>query len=69
MEPRSEATESELSIFLSHQIPAVTLGITHVDKHSSETGLRIEPIFKGIAQIIGVLLAIDNGVCDGQVLA
>jgi tripeptide aminopeptidase len=26
--------------------------------------MQIEPLFKGIAQIIGVLKAIDSGVCD-----
>jgi hypothetical protein len=28
--------------------------------------MEIEPMFKGIAQVIGVLKAIDNGVCDEQ---
>jgi len=28
--------------------------------------MEIEPMFKGIAQIIGVLEAIDSGVCDEQ---
>jgi hypothetical protein len=65
IEPMSEASESELSIFLSNKIPAVTLGITHGDNYHLENAtMEIEPMFKGIAQIIGVIKAIDSGVCD-----
>jgi acetylornithine deacetylase/succinyl-diaminopimelate desuccinylase-like protein len=61
----SEPSESELSIFLSRQIPALTLGVTHgVGYQKTEAIVQIDPIFKGIAQIIGVILAIDSGVCD-----
>jgi tripeptide aminopeptidase len=63
--PVSKSTESALSIFLSHKIPAVTLGITHGENiYSQKATAQIEPMFKGIAQIIGVLKAIDSGVCD-----
>ncbi len=65
LEPVSEPTESELSIFLSRQIPTVTLGITHAAKNTKETSMEIEPMFRGIAQVVGVLMAIDHGVCDG----
>ncbi len=65
IEPVSEPSESELSIFLSHKIPAVTLGITHGENyHQLNARAEIEPMFKGIAQIIGVIMAIDSGVCD-----
>jgi len=67
LEPVSEPSESELSIFLSRKIPSVTLGITRGDNYHLENAtVEIEPIFKGITQIIGVLLAIDSGVCDGN---
>lgn len=60
-----EPSESELSILLSKKIPAVTLGLTHgEDYHQPNSQLEIEPIFTGIAQVIGVLQAIDSGVCD-----
>ncbi len=63
----SKSTESALSIFLSRKIPAVTLGITHGEKnYTNQATMEIEPMFKGIAQIIGVLKAIDGGVCDEQ---
>jgi len=65
IEPVSEASGSELSMFLSRQIPAVTLGITHGENYTlTDAKIEIEPIFKGITQIIGVLMAIDSGVCD-----
>ena len=65
LKPVSTPSESELSIFLSHNIPAVTLGITRGQNiHLENSTIEIEPIFTGIAQIIGVLLAIDKGVCD-----
>lgn len=60
-----EPSESELSILLSKKIPAVTLGLTHGENyHQPKSQLEIEPMFKGIAQVIGVLQAIDSGVCD-----
>ena len=57
---------SKLSIFLSHGIPAITLGVSR-GKHMlmKNATMEIEPMFKGIAQIIGVIMAIDSGVCDG----
>jgi acetylornithine deacetylase/succinyl-diaminopimelate desuccinylase-like protein len=65
IKPISKSTESSLSIFLSHKIPSVTLGITHGKNYYTETAtMEIEPMFKGIAQVIGVLKAIDSGVCD-----
>jgi len=65
IKPISKSTESALSIFLSRKIPAVTLGITYGENYYTEKAtMEIEPMFKGIAQIIGVLKAIDSGVCD-----
>lgn len=65
IKPVSEPSESELSIFLSRKIPAVTLGITKGDNyHQQNARVEIEPMFKGIAQIIGAIMAIDSGVCD-----
>ena len=60
-----EPSESELSILLSKKIPAVTLGLSYGENyHQPKSQLEIEPMFKGIAQVIGVLQAIDSGVCD-----
>lgn len=65
IQPISGSSESELSIFLSHKIPALTLGISHGGGfQKSEEFVQIEPMFKGIAQIVGILNAIDTGACD-----
>ena len=63
--PAGGPNEAELSIFLSRKIPAITLGITNGENyHQKNATAKIDPIFKGIAQIIGVIMAIDSGVCD-----
>jgi tripeptide aminopeptidase len=68
--PVSKPTESSLAIFLGHKIPAITLGITYGENRYFENAtMEIEPMYKGIAQVIGVLKAIDSGVCDEQQLA
>ncbi len=65
LKPVSESSESELSIFLSRKIPAVTLGITRgKNRGTDNASMKISPMFKGIAQVIGVLVAIDSGICD-----
>lgn len=70
IKPTSVSSESELSIFLSHKIPAVTIGLTHGENlHQVNSTMEIEPMFKGIAQLIGLIMAIDNGVCDEHQLA
>lgn len=66
LHPFSQPTESELSIFLSNGIPAVTLGVSRGENMLMENAtMEINPMFKGIVQIIGVIMAIDSGVCDG----
>ena len=67
IKPFSKSTESAMSIFLSQKIPAVTLGITVGENvYQDRATMQIEPMYKGIAQVIGVLQAIDSGVCDEQ---
>ena len=70
IEPVSKSTESAQSIFLGNKIPAITLGITYGENfYMDNATMEIEPMFKGIAQVVGVLKAIDGGVCDEQQLA
>jgi tripeptide aminopeptidase len=67
IKPVTKPTESALSIFLSRKIPAVTLGISHGENRYMENAtMEIEPMYRGIAQVIGVLKAIDSGACDEQ---
>jgi len=65
LQPASDSSESELSIFLGKKIPAVTLGVTEgKNVHLENATMKINPMFTGIAQILGVIMAIDSGVCD-----
>lgn len=65
IEPRLSPSISELSALIEKKIPALTLGITTGEQifESNET-IQIEPIYKGLAQVIGTLLAIDGGHCE-----
>ena len=62
---RITPSTSELSAFIDKKIPAVTLGLTNGENLNqlNET-IEIEPIFKGVAQLLGLILAIDGGHCD-----
>lgn len=63
--PRPGPSTSELSAFIDKDIPAITLGLTHGDNvHETNESIEIKPIYTGIAQIIGTLLAIDGGYCE-----
>ena len=65
IEPRPGPSTSELSAFIDRDIPAITLGLTHGDNvHETNESIEIEPVYTGIAQIIGTLLAIDGGYCE-----
>lgn len=65
IEPRIAPSTSELSGFIDAGIPAATLGISEGSslRENDET-IYLEPIFGGIAQLIGVLQAIDGGCCE-----
>lgn len=65
IEPRLAPSISELSALIEKKIPALTLGITTGEQilESNET-IHIEPIYKGLAQIIGTIIAIDGGYCE-----
>jgi tripeptide aminopeptidase len=67
IQPESSPSLSELSAFIDHAIPAITVGITRGERRkerNEEESIEIEPIFTGLAQLIGILLAIDGGFCD-----
>lgn len=65
IESRPGPSTSELSAFIDHDIPGITLGLTHGDHiHETNENIEIDPIFRGITQVIGTLLAIDGGYCE-----
>lgn len=63
--PRISPSTSELSAFIDKSIPAVTIGVTD-GENINEKGERvfIEPVTKGLQQLLGVILAVDKGHCD-----
>nr|WP_286670595.1 M20/M25/M40 family metallo-hydrolase [Fodinibius salsisoli] len=65
IESRPGPSTSELSAFIDQEIPAITLGISKGSNvRGKDETVEIEPIYTGIAQIIGTLLAIDGGYCE-----
>lgn len=63
--PVIESSESELSIFLESGIPAITIGLTKGENyHTEDARIAIEPLAKGIAQLVAIIEAIDKGVMD-----
>ncbi|MBI9104549.1 MAG: peptidase [Spirochaetales bacterium] len=67
IKPRISPSTSELAAFISAGIPALTIGMTRGENlgELSET-IEIQPIFTGIAQLLGIILALDRGLCDGN---
>ena len=67
IKPHIEPSVGELSELIQKQIPAVTLGLTW-GRHKNEgnESIEIQPIFKGLAQLVALLNSIDGGLCDDQ---
>jgi hypothetical protein len=67
IEPQRHIFGSAISSFVEHGIPAITLGISHArNLNQADETVAIAPMIQGLAQLIGVLLAIDGGCCDGH---
>ncbi len=53
-----------ISGYVEQELPAICLGITDGDNiNYPDEYVEIEPILTGVAQLIGVLMAIDGGCC------
>ena len=64
LQPQIAPSMSELSMFIDHQIPAITIGMTEGEGLKNEKEIvKIPPMFTGLAQLVGILLAIDGGYC------
>ena len=65
IKPRITPSMSELSAFIDAGIPALTIGISSLETASNKAeSVKIDPIYKGLAQLISLLIAIDKGYCD-----
>lgn len=63
--PRNDRFSSTVSSFSEYQIPSITLGVSRaVNLNEHNESVAIEPMMKGVAQLVGTLLAIDGGCCD-----
>ncbi|MGE9290099.1 MAG: peptidase dimerization domain-containing protein, partial [Puniceicoccales bacterium] len=55
----------ELCALIDKDIPGVTVGLTKGEHiHERNETLKISPMYRGVAQLIGLLRAIDGGYCD-----
>ncbi len=62
IQPRESIYSAVVSGFVEHDVPSVCLGITDADNiNYADEFVEIEPILTGVAQLIGVLMAIDGG--------
>ncbi len=63
IDPKVAPSVGALSALIAKNIPGVTLGLTSGQNlHEFNEQIQIEPIFTGIAQLIGVLQMIDRGI-------
>ena len=63
--PRISPSTSELSALIAKNTPALTIGITDGENIALPgESVFIEPMYKGLSQLIGIILAIDKGYCD-----
>ena len=64
--PKIQPSVGELSALIDKKIPGLTIGITKASQmHSLKENIAIEPMFSGLAQLVGILQAMDGGFCDG----
>ena len=60
--PSPIASSSDLCAYIERNIPAITIGLSTCENYNLENEvLHIEPIFTGIAQLLGLIIAIDRG--------
>lgn len=67
LNPRIRPSTSELSAFIDKEIPAVTIGLsTGENLNEASERIHIDPITTGLQQLLGLILAVDKGHCDGD---
>jgi len=66
--PQVAPSVGEISALIARGIPAVTLGITEAgdEDDDSASSIMVKPIMTGLAQVVGVIEAIDGGLCDDE---
>jgi acetylornithine deacetylase/succinyl-diaminopimelate desuccinylase-like protein len=65
IKPRIFPSTSELSAMIDQSLPAITIGMTNgKDFNEPDESVEIEPMYKGMSHLVGILQAIDEGFCD-----
>ena len=65
IQPRIQPSIAELAVLLNAQIPTLTIGISRAENlNDLDEKLMISPMFQGLAQLLGIIVAIDMGCCD-----
>lgn len=63
--PKIQPSVGELSASIDKEIPGITIGITKASQMNSlKESMAIEPMFSGLAQLVGIIQAMDGGLCD-----
>ncbi len=62
VEPQQNSYSAVISGYVEHSVPALCVGMTNGENiNYPDEYVEIEPIMKGIAQLIGILMIIDGG--------
>jgi len=62
---RISPSTSDLSAFVDKGIPGITIGLTNGEYlNEVQENIEIEGLYKGLAQLIALILAMDKGCCD-----
>ncbi|MEF8787772.1 MAG: peptidase dimerization domain-containing protein [Planctomycetota bacterium] len=65
VQPTILPSTSELSAIIGTGVPAVTMGLSTADnKDKTDETIYLDPLYSGVAQLIGILKAVDEGYCD-----
>jgi acetylornithine deacetylase/succinyl-diaminopimelate desuccinylase-like protein len=65
IQPREDPLSTTVSSFIERDIPAITIGITSGQNiNEADETVAIEPMIRGVAQLIGILWAMDGGFRD-----
>jgi len=65
IKPRFSPSTSELAAFIDKEIPAITMGMTTGENLGEpDESIHIEPLYTGLAQLVGMIEAIDGGFCN-----
>jgi metal-dependent amidase/aminoacylase/carboxypeptidase family protein len=63
--PRITPSTSEVAALIDKGIPAVTIGLTEGENMGElDESIYLEPIRRGLAQLVGIIKAIDRGCGD-----